>query len=161
MANEQEKPDVAAAPKPRRRTQFKAGDPNNPAKHRERTGSGRQKGTRNRFTTVKNALIEAFDEVGGVDYLIKLARSRKDRGHFVTLLGKCIPTEVTGKDGGPIEVEVLNIAKVGLANLDDAEFTQFVGLLEKIGVGNPMALGAANDAQSTPLLPGPEESKAA
>ena len=39
-------------------------------------GSGRQKGSQNKVTrAVKDAIAAAFDELGGKDYLIEVARS--------------------------------------------------------------------------------------
>lgn len=61
----------------------------------ERRG-GRQKGTPNKVTqTVKEALQAAFDEVGGKDYLVKVARD--DPKAFCTLIGKVIPQDVNQK----------------------------------------------------------------
>jgi hypothetical protein len=58
----------------------------------QKTG-GRQKGTPNKVTqTVKEALHAAFDEVGGKDYLVRLATT--DPKAFCMLIGKVIPTEV-------------------------------------------------------------------
>lgn len=64
---------------------------------------GRQKGTPNKFTAdVKAALHAAFEELGGVKYLVKLGKS--DPQIFCALLGKTLPKEITGADGGPIQV---------------------------------------------------------
>jgi len=49
---------------------------------------------------VKAAIMEAFNEVGGAQYLSKLARS--DRRTFCTLLGKVLPTQVTGDSNNPV-----------------------------------------------------------
>lgn len=58
----------------------------------KKTG-GRVAGTPNQFTTkVKNAVEKAFDEVGGVDYLVKVAE--EDPKTFCTLLGKCLPKDI-------------------------------------------------------------------
>lgn len=54
---------------------------------------GRQKGTPNRVTAaVKDAVITAFDEVGGAAYLVQIAKS--DPRTFCGLLGKVIPLDV-------------------------------------------------------------------
>ena len=54
---------------------------------------GRQKGALNQTTTaVKDAILAAFDEVGGKDYLVEIARSEPRA--FLTLLGKLIPAQV-------------------------------------------------------------------
>lgn len=54
---------------------------------------GRQKGTPNKVTaTIKDALQAAFDEVGGKDYLVKVAL--EDQKAFCALIGKVIPQEL-------------------------------------------------------------------
>ena len=54
---------------------------------------GRPRGSQNKATkAVKAALLQAFDEVGGVDYLVEVARS--DPRTFCTLLGKLLPAEL-------------------------------------------------------------------
>ncbi len=54
---------------------------------------GRQKGTPNRLTAeVKQAILNAFDNVGGETYLEKLAV--EDPRTFCTLLGKILPRDI-------------------------------------------------------------------
>lgn len=61
----------------------------------QKTG-GRQKGTPNKVTAnIKEALQAAFDEVGGKDYLVKVAAT--DPKAFCTLIGKVIPQDVNTK----------------------------------------------------------------
>jgi len=56
---------------------------------------GRPKGSPNKTTqSVKEAICQAFGEVGGVDFLVNLAK--KDPRTFAMLLGRIIPTEVQG-----------------------------------------------------------------
>jgi hypothetical protein len=47
----------------------------------------------------------AFDEAGGVAYLTKVAAEHPQV--FCTLLGKVLPMQVTGKDGGLMTLEML------------------------------------------------------
>lgn len=57
---------------------------------------GRKKGTPNKINaTIKEAVLVAFDRVGGADYLEQLAR--EDPKTFVPLMLKCIPNEVQGR----------------------------------------------------------------
>lgn len=120
--------------------------------------SGRQAGTPNKLTNVKHAVLAAFDKAGGETYLLKMARSKKPatRALFVQLLAKTIPQEVTGKDGGPIEVHALQIAKQGLANLSDERLQLLYELLVEIGV-HDVVLPAANDESAVPLLAAPAQ----
>ena len=54
---------------------------------------GRQKGTPNKTTLeIKEAIIEAFERAGGVDYLVDLAKDNPSV--FAGLLGKVLPRDV-------------------------------------------------------------------
>jgi len=65
--------------------------------------AGRKKGTQNRLTvTLKEAVEQAFFELGGKDWLVNLAG--EDPAAFASLLGKVLPkqTELSGPNQGPI-----------------------------------------------------------
>lgn len=71
-----------------------------------RKTGGRQKGTPNKVTaTVRESILAAFDRVGGVDYLAAQAVANPQA--FMTLLGKVLPMQITGEDGGPVRIEVV------------------------------------------------------
>lgn len=66
---------------------------------------GRKKGTPNKATTeVKNALISAFDEMGGVPALVEWGRENPTE--FYKLWVKVMPVQQTEGlgDGQPVEV---------------------------------------------------------
>ncbi len=147
--SEQEK---AGQPVERKPWHFKPGD-DNPRRYAP-DRSGRQPGTKNRSTLLKEAILDTFDDVGGRAYLKRLANSRKDRHLFVGLLAKSMPTEVTGKDGGPIDVSIFHVATEGLARLSDERLKIFYDILQEIGV-NDVILPSANDEAGTPLLAAP------
>lgn len=68
---------------------------------RPKTG-GRQKGTPNKLTaTIRDAITTAFEEVGAASYLAKVAKEHPQV--FCTLLGKVLPTQLSGPDDGPIK----------------------------------------------------------
>jgi len=68
-------------------------------------GPGRPKGSVNKLTAdIKAAILEAFTNLGGAEYLQTVAQTKPEV--FCTLLGKVLPTQVTGQDGGPIVVKV-------------------------------------------------------
>jgi hypothetical protein len=68
-----------------------------------RKTGGRAKGTPNKVNAaVKEAIIGAFNKVGGETYLVKVAES--DPRTFCALLGKVMPTQLTGAGDGPIRV---------------------------------------------------------
>lgn len=54
---------------------------------------GRVKGTPNKSTAdLKNAIMAAYDKLGGVDYLVDVGRSKPET--FCTLLGKVLPKDI-------------------------------------------------------------------
>jgi len=56
---------------------------------------GRPKGSKNKFTELKEAFLEAFEELGGVDGLVKWARkNNKCQGEFYKMVAKMLPSNV-------------------------------------------------------------------
>jgi hypothetical protein len=54
--------------------------------------SGRPVGSRNQFTTLKSAFIDAFEEIGGVDNLVEWARCNQTE--FYKMLARLMPREI-------------------------------------------------------------------
>lgn len=70
-------------------------------------GKGRPPGVRNKLTNLRDAVIEAFDRVGGADYLVRLAEgTQSDRAAFVSLMNKVLPTQVNASVDGGIKLEL-------------------------------------------------------
>lgn len=68
-----------------------------------RWGKGKRKGVPNKITRdLKDAIMNAFTQVGGEDYLVVVARQKPEA--FLTLLGKLLPHTLQGPGGKPIEV---------------------------------------------------------
>lgn len=69
-------------------------------------GPGRPKGRQNNNTRlIKDMILKALDEAGGVEYLAQQAQ--KNPGAFMTLVGKVLPLQLTGENGGAIQHEVI------------------------------------------------------
>jgi hypothetical protein len=78
------------------------------AKPKGKPRGGSRKGRPNKVTADLKAMIaQALDRAGGVEYLTKQAESSP--AAFLTLLGKTLPKEVTGKDGDPLLPSVIRI----------------------------------------------------
>lgn len=77
----------------------------------KRAGAGRPAGSRNKLTQdVKSAIESAFQEVGGHSYLVGIAK--ENPAVFCVLLGKVLPREISGPNGGPIPVQaVVNVSR--------------------------------------------------
>ena len=68
-----------------------------------RAGMGRPKGAKNKVTgAVKDMVLQALGNAGGVDYLEKQARENPTA--FLSLVGKIIPTQVTGELKAALQV---------------------------------------------------------
>lgn len=75
----------------------------------KRPGSGRKKGAPNQLSgLLKEAILQAANNAGGeggaVAYLETQAKANP--GPFMGLLGKVLPLQVSGPDGGPLQVIV-------------------------------------------------------
>lgn len=71
------------------------------------TPGGRPKGVKNRLTNLREAVLEAFDTVGGPEYLVRLANgTQSDRAAFVGLVSKVLPTQINANVEGGIQVQL-------------------------------------------------------
>jgi hypothetical protein len=65
-------------------------------------GPGRPKGVPNAINRdLKEMIRGALDKAGGVDYLARQAE--ENPAAFMSLVGKTLPKELTGANGGPLE----------------------------------------------------------
>lgn len=65
-----------------------------------RNGAGRPKGSVNKFTgAVKDMILEALAQAGGVEYLAKQAEANPNA--FMGLVGKVLPLQLANADGQP------------------------------------------------------------
>ena len=73
---------------------------------------GRKKGTPNKTTTlIKDMIIQALDEAGGIDYLVEVAKDNP--AAFCTLIGKVLPMNHTSEDGSMSPRIIKVVAKSG------------------------------------------------
>ena len=81
------------------------------AKGSAKTG-GRQRGTPNKVTAeLKDMILQALDNAGGVEYLQKQANDNP--AAFLTLVGKVLPMTVNGSGaGGEIVIRWANPGEV-------------------------------------------------
>lgn len=69
-------------------------------------GPGRGKGNANKLTKdVKAMILGALSDAGGQKYLARQAD--ENPAAFMTLIGKCLPREIVGKDGAPLVPSVI------------------------------------------------------
>lgn len=95
-------------------------------------GTGRPAGVKNKLTNLREAVLEAFDQVGGAQYLAKLAQgSSSDRAAFVGLVAKVLPTQINANVEGGIQVQLswLGSRSIGTTTAQTIEpVTQVVDL---------------------------------
>ena len=87
-------------------------------------GPGRPRNVKNRLTNLREAVLEAFDQVGGPAYLAKLAQgTSSDRAAFVGLVAKVLPTQINANVEGGIQVQLswLGARSVGQTHVVDLE----------------------------------------
>lgn len=75
----------------------------------DRSKTGRAKGTPNKTTKLlKDAILLAAKKAGGKEGLVGYleAQAKENPGPFLALLGKVLPMQITGKDGGPMKHKV-------------------------------------------------------
>lgn len=65
---------------------------------------GRPAGSKNKLPAqLKEMILTALDKAGGAKYLE--AQAKENPGPFLTLLGKVLPTTLTGDPQNPVQVE--------------------------------------------------------
>lgn len=69
-------------------------------------GPGRPKGLPNKTTTqVKEMVLSALDQVGGINYLVMQATENPNA--FLTLVGKVLPLQVDANHKGEVVAQVV------------------------------------------------------
>jgi hypothetical protein len=75
------------------------------AKGQSGNPKGRKPGAPNKLTgQLKDMILQALDGAGGVNYL--KTQANENPSAFLTLVGKVLPLQVSGEDGGPIQTAV-------------------------------------------------------
>jgi hypothetical protein len=95
-------------------------------------GPGRPPGVKTKLTNLRDAVLEAFDQVGGAQYLAKLAEGNSsDRAAFVGLVSKVLPTQINANVEGGIQVQLswLGARNIGATTAQTIEpVTQVIDL---------------------------------
>lgn len=85
---------------------------NSKGKGGARPGAGRPKGSLDKGNAaIRELIVKALDELGGAQYLVQTAQSHP--AAFLSLLGKVMPLQLEGSDGGPIKFQRIERVIVG------------------------------------------------
>ena len=129
---------------------------------------GRPLGVKNKLTNLREAVLEAFDQVGGTQYLARLAEgTSSDRAAFVGLVAKVLPTQINANVEGGISVQLswLGARSIGTTVAQPVEqVTQVIDLERDNGgkyrIKDPVATSdggqAAGGGQGQAAQKGPE-----
>lgn len=122
------------------------------------TPPGRPAGVRNKLTNLRDAVLEAFDTVGGAEYLVQLAKgTQSDRAAFVGLVSKVLPTQVQAQVEGGVQIQLswLGSRQIGTTVAQSPEqITQVVDLQRdsagKYRIIDPAPAAAGGQAAQEP-----------
>jgi len=59
-------------------------------------GMGRIKGSKNKFTGLKKSFLDAFEQTGGTEGLVKWAKAKNNKAQFYQMITKLLPKQVEG-----------------------------------------------------------------
>jgi len=78
----------------------------NPVAFKE-VGPGRPKGSKNKFTQLKDNFYQVFEDIGGIDRMKEwVLADARNLTTFYTLLSKLLPTRVEGMDNNNTNIFV-------------------------------------------------------
>jgi len=71
-------------------------------------GKGRPRGSKNKFTTLKAAFLQTFEDLGGTEELTRWARMPGNRESFYKMVTKLLPktVDVGAQEDNPLEVKM-------------------------------------------------------
>lgn len=83
---------------------------------------GNRKGVPNKFTTLKDTFLQAFNELGGSEALQEWAQKDKNRGQFYQMIAKMLPNKVEADIDVSGRVQIVEIpAKLPKGGADDVK----------------------------------------
>lgn len=105
---------------------------------------GRARGTPNALTaSVRDAIHNAFEELGGMSYLVHVGRT--DPRTFCALLSKLLPTKLANADGSPLLAALTELTDAQL----EARTARALADAQRAGLMSPPA--AAIEVQAVPV----------
>lgn len=65
-----------------------------------------KRGPNKNTAQLKDMILKALDSAGGAEYLERRANDPRTASAFLSLIGKVLPMQVTGEDGGPVKQRI-------------------------------------------------------
>jgi hypothetical protein len=120
------------------------------ASHRlTEAGPGRPKGLQNSLTvSIKDAINNAFQELGGMSYLVHVGRT--DPRTFCALLSKLLPTKLANADGSPLLAALTELTDAQL----EARTARALADAQRSGLMAPPS-GPVIEVQAEPMQAAP------
>jgi hypothetical protein len=73
-------------------------------------GPGRPKGKPNKFTTLKQAFLDAFEKMGGIEALYEWAKTNQHtKAQFYQMIAKMLPSNIDVEAGKNLQALILSI----------------------------------------------------
>lgn len=99
-----------------------------------RENSGRKPGIPNKITTeIRNQILEALHAAGGKEGAIGYLKQQavENPVAFMTLVGKCVPREVTGKVDNNITFKQVRVNRLEIGHLAEEELDVLESVLRR------------------------------
>lgn len=81
--------------------------------------TGRPKGTKNKFTSLKASFLDAFEAAGGREFLIAFAKDKRNQAAFLNMLARMLPNKVESDVSMSGRVQIVEIpAKLPKGQID-------------------------------------------
>lgn len=78
----------------------------NPRSLKNLQKTGRPKGTKNKFTSLKEAFLDAFEAAGGTEFIIAFAKDKQNQAAFLQMLARMLPTSAKVEQSSDIVTTV-------------------------------------------------------
>lgn len=69
---------------------------------------GREKGSKNKFTTLRNDFLKAFEIIGGIKALAEWGRKERNKMHFYKMIVSMLPKDINlgNQDGEALQITI-------------------------------------------------------
>ena len=69
-------------------------------------GHGRNKGSKNKFTNLKDSFLQAFQQMGGTQALLEWGLQQRNRADFYQMIARMLPTKQDTELSGSLSLQI-------------------------------------------------------